>query len=171
MAIGWRDSRELLIDLLGRHGLVPDRIGDVGTAWTAFREFLAQPVDGLDPAPDGDVDGFIVQWGRYGWNDKLPSLTFTRQFAVDARNTWEEADGYQPEYWQVSLDMVFPDAPALADISELNVQDTGFDFSPPGPERDHAIGEAEWEIRLYPTLHALWTSVPVRSSVTLDRAD
>jgi hypothetical protein len=67
--------------------------------------------------------------------------------------------------------MVFPDAPALADLDRLNVQDTGFDFSPPGPERDHALSEAEREIRLYPTLQALWASVPLRSSVTLDRAD
>jgi hypothetical protein len=118
-----------------------------------------------------DADGFIVQWGRYSWHDRLPSLSFTRQFAVDVRATWTEPDWYQPEYWQVSLDLVFPESPALGDLDQLNVQDTGFDFSPLGPERDHAISEAEWEIQHYETLQALWTSTPLRSTVALDQAD
>jgi hypothetical protein len=59
---------------------------------------------------------------------------------------------------RVSLDLVFPDTPTLADLDQLNVHNTGFDFSPAGPERDHAISEAEWEIRHYPTLQALWAS-------------
>jgi hypothetical protein len=146
-------------------------VDNVEIAWKAFCEFLAQPVDGLEPGPDSDADGFIVQWGRYSWHDRLPSLSFTRQFAVDVRATWTETDWYQPEYWQLSLDLVFPDAPTLADLDQLNVQDTGFDFSPPGPERDRAISEAEWEIRHYPTLQALWASTPQRSTVTLDQAD
>ena len=171
MGVAWRDSPEELIGLLRRHGLSPDRVDDVEAAWKAFREFLAQPVDGLEPGPDSDADGFIVQWGRYSWNDHLPSLSFTRQFAVDVRDFWTETDCYQPEYWQVSLDLIFPDAPALADLARLNVQDTGFDFSPPGPARDHAISEAEWELQHYPALQALWTSTPLRSAVTLLRAD
>ncbi|MET7708375.1 hypothetical protein [Micromonospora sp. NPDC005413] len=60
----------------------------------------------------------------------------------------------------MSLDLAFPDAPALADLDGLNIQNTGFDFSPPGPERDHAIGEAEWKLQHYPTLQALWASTP-----------
>jgi hypothetical protein len=171
VGIAWRDSPESLVGLLRLHGLVPERVDNVEAAWKAFCEFLAQPVEGLESAPDSDSDGFIVQWGRYGWNDRLPGLSFTRQFAVDVRATWTETDWYQPEYWQVSLEMVFPDAPALADLDQLNVQDTGFDFSPPGPDRDHAIDEAEWEVNLYPTLQALWASVPLRSTVTLDRAN
>ncbi|MEV1319968.1 hypothetical protein AB0J14_28255 [Micromonospora arborensis] len=144
---------------------------NVETVWKAFREFLAQPVGGLEPGPDSDADGFIVQWGRYSWHDWLPSLSFTRQFAVDVRGTWTETDWYQPEIWQVSLDLIFPDAPALADLDKLDVQDTGLDFSPPGPGRDHAIGEAESEVQRYPTLQALWASTPAHSAVTLDRAD
>lgn len=171
MGIAWRESPEVLVGLLRRHGLARDRVDDIDKAWRAFCEFLAQPVDGLEPGPDSDADGFIVQWGRYSWHDRLPSLSFTRQFAVDVRATWTETDWYQPEYWQVTLEMVFLDAPTLADLDQLNVQDTGFDFSPPGPERDRAVTEAEREIRLYPTLQALWASTPQRSTVTIDQAD
>jgi hypothetical protein len=159
-----------LVGLLRRHGLVEDRIANVDAAWAVFCAFLGQPVEGMEPGPDADADGFIVQWGRYSWHDGLPSLRFTRQLAVDVRAVWTETDWYQPEYWQLSLDLVFPDAPVLADVDQLNVQGTGFDFSPPGPGRDHAISEAEWEIRQYPTLQALWASTPIRSTVTLDRA-
>ena len=49
----------------------------------------------------------------------MPRLTFTRQFAVDVRADWTEMEWYQPEYWQVSLDMVFPDQPVLADLDRL----------------------------------------------------
>ncbi|MGC4759119.1 hypothetical protein [Micromonospora trifolii] len=171
MGITWRESPEELVGLLRLHGLTPDRVNNVETAWKAFREFLAQPVDGLEPGPDSDADGFIVQWGRYSWHDRLPSLSFTRQIAVDVQGTWTETDWYQPEIWHVSLNLVFADAPALADLDRLNVQDTGFNFSPPGPARDHAIGKAEWEVQRHPTLQALWASTPVHSAVTLDRAD
>ena len=171
MGVAWRDSPEVLVGLLGRRGLVAGRVDDVAAAWAAFREFLAAPVDGLEPGPDSDADGFIVQWGRYSWHDRLPSLSFTRQFAVDVRDASTEPDWYQPEFWQVSLDMVFPDAPAFADLARLDVQNTGFDFSAPGPERESAIREAEEELRRYPTLRALWAATPSRSAVALDRAD
>src|SRR5690242_4914130 len=169
--MAWRDAQEVLADLLHQRGLTPDRVDNVDAAWKAFCEFLARPVDGLEPGPDRDADGFIVQWGRYSWHDRLPSLSFTRQFAMDVRATWTEPNWYQPEYWQVSLDLVFPDSPALTDLDQLNVQDTGFDFSPLGPDRDHAISEAEREIQHYETLQALWTSTPLRSTVALDQAD
>ncbi|MEU4338088.1 hypothetical protein AB0F59_26110 [Micromonospora lupini] len=171
MGIAWREAPDELVGLLRQHGLTPDRVDNVETAWKAFREFLGQRVDGLEPGPDSDADGFIVQWGRYSWHDRLPSLSFTRQFAVDVRGTWTETDWYQPEIWQVSLELVFPDAPALADLDRLNVQDTGFDFSPRGPERNHATAEAESQVQHHPTLQALWASTPVHSAVTLDRAD
>lgn len=162
MRIAWHESPEELAGLLRRHGLTPERVGDVEAAWQAFREFLARPVDGLAPGPDSDADGFVVQWGRHGWHDHLPSLSFTRQLAVH---------GNEPEYWQVSLDMVFPDAPALAGLDRLDVQNSGFDFSPPGPGRDRAIGAVRRELRRHPTLRALWAATPLRSGVTLERAD
>jgi hypothetical protein len=116
----WRLAPQELARLLRGQSQTPERVGNVEAAWQAFRAFLALPVDGLDPTPGEDADGFLIRWGRHGWNDGLPSLTFTRQFAVDARATWTEPDRYQPEYRQVHLEPVFPDAPALAGLDRLD---------------------------------------------------
>lgn len=171
MGVGWRDSREVLARLLREHGQDPDRVTNVEAAWQAFRSFLANRIDGLEPGPDSDADGFIVQWGRYGWNDRRPSLSFTRQMAVDVRAAGTESDWDQAELWQVNLELVFDDAPALAGVGQLEIADTGFDFSPPGPEQDRAFREVEREIQQYPTLRALWASTPVCSTLDLDDAD
>src|SRR6476661_4955882 len=116
MGTGWRDSPEVLTRLLREHGQDPSHVTSVEASWQAFRSFLASPVDGLEPDPQRDADGFIVQWGRYVWDDMRPSLTFTRQMAVNVKATWTESDWYQPEYWQVTLELIFDDAPALAGI-------------------------------------------------------
>ncbi|GIF68446.1 hypothetical protein Ais01nite_64810 [Asanoa ishikariensis] len=158
MGVWWRDSPAKLVELLRRRGLDPDRVDDVEAAWQAFREFLAVPVDGLEADPDADSDGWIIQWGRYSWHDNLPSLGFTRQFGVG---------DHQPEYWQVSLELVFSDGPA---IDQLHAQDTGFDFSAQGQEQDAALSEAERELHHDPALQALWKSTPTRSAITLERA-
>jgi hypothetical protein len=168
VAVGWRDSAEVLAGLLREHGQDPGRVASVEAAWQAFRSFLARPIDGLEPDPDSEADGFIVQWGRYGWNGRQPSLVFTRQMAVDVRATWTESDWYQPELWQLNLELIFDEAPELATLTN---SDTGFDFSPPGPARDRVIREVELEIRQHPTLRALWASTPARSSLDLFQAD
>jgi hypothetical protein len=85
MAVGWRDSHEALARLLREQGQHPDRVDSVDAAWQAFQSFLAVPINGLEPGPGSDADGFIVQWGRYSSNDRRPSLTFTRQLAVNVR--------------------------------------------------------------------------------------
>jgi hypothetical protein len=161
----------VLARLLREQGQDPNKVTSVEAAWQAFQSFLASPIDGLEPGLDSDADGFIVQWGRYGWHDKRPSLMFTRHMAVDVRETWRESDWYQPEYWQMNLELVFDDVPSLADVDQLEVANTGFDFSLPGPEQDRAFREVEWEIQQYPTLQALWASTPVRSSLDLESAD
>jgi len=85
MGTGWRDSPEVLARLLREHGQDPSHVTSVEASWQAFRSFLASPVDGLEPDPQRDADGFIVQWGRYVWDDMRPSLTFTRQMAVNVK--------------------------------------------------------------------------------------
>lgn len=169
MGAAWRDSNEVLARLLRELGQDPHRVTSVEAAWRAFQSFLSHAVDGLEAGPDSDADGFIVQWGRYGWEHRRPSLTFTRQFAVDVRATWTEPDWYQPDYWQVNLELVFDDVPALADVGELEVADSGFDFRPPGPEQDQAFRDVEWEIQQYPALRALWAATPAASSITVDQ--
>jgi len=157
--------------MLRERGLDPDLVESPESAWRVFCAFLAVEVDGLDTEPDSDVDGFIVQWGRYDWNDGLPSLSFGRQFAVDVHAVWTETEWYQPEYWQVRLDMVFPHRPALADLGELNTQDSGFCFERPGLGMDEALREVLWEVERLPTLQALWASTPLRSVVDLEQVD
>ncbi|MBW6436858.1 hypothetical protein KZ829_24240 [Actinoplanes hulinensis] len=169
MGLPWRDTAQMLAGLLRRHGVDPDHVHDVAAAWQAFTEFLALPVHGLEPV-ENDVDGFMVQWGRYSWNDRLPSLTFTRQFTVDVRDTWIDKDRYQPEIWQVNLDMVFPDTPRLADLGRPVPADTGLNFSAPGPQRDRAIRAVEQRLARHPALQVAWASSPARSCVTLDDA-
>lgn len=171
MGVQWRDSPDVLARLLRDRGQDPDGVTNVETAWQAFRSFLDYPIDGLEPDPASWPDGFIVQWGRNSWNDRLPSLSFTRLLAVDVRATWTEPDWYQPEQWQVDLALVFEEAAALTDIGRLRPADTGFDFSAPGPERDHAIREVEQKLAKFPPLQALWASRPARSRLTFFCAD
>ena len=156
--------------MLRQHGLDPDRVESPGAAWQVFRAFLSLDVEGLETAPNSDADGFAVSWGRYGWNDDLPSLSFERHLAVDVSADWTETEWYQPEYWRVSLDMVFADSPNLTDIDELNTHDSGIYYERPGPAMDEALREAVWEVQQQPTLQALWAGVPLRSTIDLEQS-
>ena len=171
MGVEWRDSPDVLARLLREHEQDPGRVDNVEAAWRAFRSFLGTVIDGLEIGPDCDADGFIVQWGRYGWNDRRPSLTFTRQLAVDVKAPQTGPGWHQPEYWQVNLELVFDEVPAPADLDQLEMRDTGFDFSPPGPEQEHAFRKVESAVQQHPALQALWASTPVRSNLTFNEAD
>jgi hypothetical protein len=169
MPIDWRSSAETLARLLHSHGAGADDIADVETAWQAFSEFLQVEIAGLDPDPDSDADGFIVQWGRYSWNHRRPSLTFARQLAVVVESC--DHPDRQPELWQVNLEMLFDDSPDLVGIDALPRQDTGFDFAPIGPKRRAAVAELRTALARNPPLQAAWRATPVTSELTLDRAD
>ncbi|MET7963173.1 hypothetical protein [Micromonospora zamorensis] len=168
--ISWRDSADVLRDMLHQHDLDPNRVESPDAAWRVFRVFLSVDVDGLETAPDSDADGFAVSWGRYSWNDGLPSLSLSRHLVVDVSADWTETEWYQPEYWRLSLDMVFPDQPTLADLDQLNAQDSGVYYERPGPGMNNALREVLWEVEQYPTLQALWASMPLRSAVDLERS-
>ncbi len=129
MAAHWSDSPGQFTLILRRHGLDPSAVDDVARAWSAFQEFAQAEIDGIAPAED-DGDGFIVQWGRWSWNDDRPALAFTRQFAViDEGDTEDEF--WQPELWGVDLELFFDDSAAWADLDELAWSDSmGFDFDP-----------------------------------------
>ncbi|MDG4788896.1 hypothetical protein O7626_23710 [Micromonospora sp. WMMD1102] len=131
------------------------------SAWRVFWSFLAVEIDGLESAPGGNADGFAVSWGRYSWSDELPTLSFNRHLMVNGAGP----DWYQPERWRLSLDMVFPDLPAFADVGELNTQSSGIYCERPDSAVDDVVREVLWEIEQYPALQALWTSTPLRSVI------
>jgi hypothetical protein len=141
---------------------------EVGAAWAAFEEFLRIEVDGTVSAEDEDGDGFIVQWGRWSWNDNRPSLSFTRRLGIpDA----DDPDGL-PSYWQVDPAMTFEDGPDLAGIDELNESDTDFSFTPIGPERAAELIELRTHyLGLYPQREEIWNSRPLNTELTMYQAD
>ncbi|MFC8434633.1 hypothetical protein [Streptomyces sp. NPDC057253] len=141
---------------------------DVEVAWGAFCEFLQVGIDGIE-GPEDDGDGFIVQWGRWDWNDGRPALSFGRQLAVSAGHGPEGLE-WQPEYWQVELQLVFAEDPAWADLDSLGRQDTGFRFDGIGVPRAAALGGIRSSLRSYPQLAALWQAEPLRCDLTLERA-
>ncbi|MEU6236965.1 hypothetical protein [Kitasatospora sp. NPDC047058] len=156
--------------ILRRHGLDPDAVDDVARAWSAFQEFVQERIDGIVPAED-DGDGFIVQWGRWSWNDDRPALVFTRQFAVhDERD--QDGGFSQPQRWNVELELFFGDAPAWADLGDMAWRDSmGFDFDPIGRERAEALSRIATFVETLPQVSAMWRAVPVGSALGLDRTD
>ncbi|MEV0644649.1 hypothetical protein AB0I28_05255 [Phytomonospora sp. NPDC050363] len=157
--------------MLTERRLDPARVSDPAAAWEVFRAFLAVDLAGLETAEDADADGFAVSWGRYGWNDRLPSLSFERILAVDVSAAWTETEHYQPEYWRVGLEMVFAEHPGLADVGGLKTQDSGVYYERPGPAMDDALREALWEVEREPSLRILWAGSPSRSIVKLEPLD
>jgi hypothetical protein len=165
--IPWPRAGDFLRSVLRDRGLDPDLVESTEAAWHAFCAFLATDVDGLDSAYDTEADGFIVQWGRYSWNDKLPTLDFTRQLAVDISAGQDAFEIGRAALWQVSLQIVFPDHPAL---DQLETRDTGFYFVRTGPQMDSAQREVRQTVDLSPTLRTLWASKPLKSSVDQEQA-
>ncbi|GAA0976234.1 hypothetical protein GCM10009555_035430 [Acrocarpospora macrocephala] len=130
-------------------------------AWAAFAEFAQTNIAGIDTRPDSDSDGFILQWGRWSWNDHRPSMSFTRQVAVPCEN--DQFEGLV-ELWQIELVLFYEDSVALSSYSD---QDTGFYFP---------NGDEEWQVALmegqdFPPLQAVAKTAPVSSSLTLEHAD
>ncbi|MFF7503745.1 hypothetical protein ACFZBM_30480 [Streptomyces lavendulae] len=170
MATHWKNSPELFASILRRHGLDPDTVDDVARAWSAFQEFVQVQIDGIEPADD-DGDGFIVQWGRWGWNDDRPALVFTRQFAVSDEGDRDD-EFWQPQRWSVELELFFADAPAWADLDKMAwTNSMGFDFDPIGHERAATLAQIATFIETLPQVSAMWRAIPVDSALGLERAD
>lgn len=167
MPIHWRAGADGFALALRTHGLQPESVTDVEAAWQAFGEFLQVAVDGLDTDPDADVDGYIVQWGRYSCNDRLPSPTFTRQLAI-AEGDVGDPD-WQPEHWQMSLELCFADGSDLVGVESLNIQDSGFTFTPVGPDRLAGMADTRALIEEHEQLRAMFPKTPISSSLTFER--
>ncbi|MFF3633124.1 hypothetical protein [Streptomyces sp. NPDC002250] len=154
--------------ILRQHAVDPDAVRDVAAAWEAFGEFLQIEVQGIE-RPENDGDGFIVEWGKWGWNDNHPALSFSRLLAVSESDDRDDPD-WQPEYWKVELQLIFAEDPAWADLDRLGHQDTGFDYDEIGAPRIAALGEMRQFIESYPQLAAMWRAEPTRSGLALERA-
>jgi hypothetical protein len=168
MPIPWRSSVDVFARTLRQRAVEPDSVRDVGAAWDAFGEFLQIEIEGIE-RPENDGDGFIVEWGRWGWNDDQPALSFGRLLAVNEADDSDDPD-WQPEYWKLELQLIFGEDPAWANLDSLGHQDTGFDYAEIGAPRLAALGETRRFIESYPQLAAIWRAEPTRSSLTLERA-
>ncbi|MCT9078901.1 hypothetical protein [Streptomyces fulvoviolaceus] len=168
MPIPWRSGAEVFAQALRERGIEPDAVRDVGAAWDAFGEFCQVEVDGIERTED-DGDGFIAEWGRWDWNDDQPSLSFGRLLAVTGTGGRDDPE-WQPEYWKVELELIFPEDPAWADLDGLGHQDTGYDFDEIGAPRADALVEVRRFIESYPQLAAMWRAEPTRSELTFERA-
>ncbi|MGW3724337.1 hypothetical protein [Streptomyces sp. NPDC000851] len=158
----------MLAQILRQRGIEPAAVGDVDAAWDAFSEFCQMEFDGVE-RPEDNGDGFIAEWGRWGWTDDQPALSFGRQLAVTGAGGRDDPE-WQPEYWKVELQLVFAEDPAWADVDSLGHQDTGYDFAEIGAPRAAALLEVRRFIESYPQLAAMWRAEPTRSELTLERA-
>ncbi|MGC4764736.1 hypothetical protein ACLQ20_17940 [Micromonospora sp. DT46] len=167
MQIPWRSSLDAFAQILRRHGVEQDSVTDVQAAWSAFAEFLQLDIEGIDPTPDSDADGFIVQWGRRSWSDNRLILTFTRQIAI-ADVGDHDAPYRQPELWQLDLELAFDDGVDLIGLDSLDVQDTGFRFAPTGPLRAAALADTLAETQQHPPVRAAWIATPASSGLSFE---
>jgi hypothetical protein len=166
--IPWRSSADAFTQILRRRGVEPDAVRDVEVAWDAFGEFLQIEVEGVEGF-EKDDDGFVVQWGRWDWNDNRPALSFVRQLAVVVADERDDSGG-QPEHWQVELLLVFGEDPAWEHLDSLGHPDTGIDFGEIGAPRNAAFGRTRHLIESLPELAAVWRAQPLRSDLTFERA-
>jgi hypothetical protein len=167
MPIPWGTSADVFTQILRRHGVEPDSVTEVDAAWLAFAEFLQLGVEGIDPTPDSDADGFIVQWGRRSWSDSRLTLSFTRQLAV--ADIGDRDDPYwQPELWQLDLEMAFNDEPDLLGLDRLDIRNTGFRFEPIGAPRAAELAETRADMQRYAPLQAVWSAIPASSQLSFE---
>ncbi|WP_203736393.1 hypothetical protein [Catellatospora chokoriensis] len=171
MLVLWPDAAEVLRDMIRDQGSDPNRVESPELAWRVFWAFLAIDIDGLEPNQAGLEDGFEVSWGRPRWSDGLPNLSFCRHLTVDASATWPAPTGYAPDHWKLSLDMVFRNRAAFADVGKLNTQGSGVYHGRTGPGMADALREVLWEVEHLPTLQALWRSTPLWSTVSFGLRD
>jgi hypothetical protein len=149
-------------------GLIPHAIRDVNAAWKAFGEFLQDEIEGIERSEE-DGDGFIVEWGRWDWNDDQPALSFGRLLAVNDAGERDDPH-WQAEYWELELQLVFTEDPAWADLDRIGFQSTGFDYNEIGEPRIASLAEICRVIESYPQLAAMSRAQPISSDLALDRA-
>lgn len=163
----WRTASATFEHILRKHGIPqPTAITDVDVAWLAFVDFSQTGFDGIAPA-DEDGDGFIIQWGRRSWGDERLMLTLTRQFAVVDNGRDQNDPYFQPELWQLELNIAFNDQPALtAHLTGDDASNTDFQFDPIGPQRAAAMADARARAHQNALVRAMWSATPANSELT-----
>ena len=73
--------------------------------------------------------------------------------------------------WQTDLTLCFSDSETLVGIAAPDQSNTGFRFDDIGPGRERELVAMRATMRAYPLVEALWPTPPVRSRLSLDRAD
>jgi hypothetical protein len=166
MGFAWRDSADVLRSMLRGRGQDPDAVRSTAEAWRAFADFLGTPVDGIcRPVEDYDSDGFILQWGRTSWSSDRQSLTFTRQLAVAGKDDDKADEHWQPEYWQVNLELVYDDTEEIRDEFEA---DTGFYFFDGAESLSSELADVR---DTCVPLRTAMRLAPLSSALTFDRAE
>lgn len=168
MVTSWRDGREVFARLLRQHGADPDHVGSVAAAWDAFQDFAQVELAGVEPGEDGEALG--IGWGVSSWNDELPALYFARHLAViDLGNRDDEF--WQPQYWSVDLELLFAEHPSWEGLNEMAWRGSEAYYAPIGSARAASLTEAAEYARSFPQVAALWQATPIRSNLSLERAD
>ena len=169
MDTNWKSSAELFAQIIRRHGAEPDAVTDVSTAWNAFQDFAQVELDGVEPGEDGER--CIIQWGCWDWNDHRPALVFTRTLAVNDHEGDRDDEYWQPQYWNVEIELLFADDPAWADLEDMAWRSSEVYYAPVGPERTASLAEAADFAKSLPQIQALWNATPTSSRLIVDRAD
>jgi hypothetical protein len=156
MGFAWQDSATVLGGLLRHRGQDPRGVTSTAEAWAAFEEFLQADVDGIcRPVDEYDSDGFFVRWNRQ-------FLTLRRQLAIAGKPEDMADEFWEPEYWQVDLELVYGDGEDLFDEYDA---DTGF-YCFDNAE-DLRTGHADVRGTCQPLRMALGRT-PVSSSLTFE---
>jgi hypothetical protein len=116
--------------------------GIIEHLWEAFARFVTVPIEGCEPATDGDI--ILTEWST---RDDVFSLSFVRQLTPDGPN-----DEYTGMY-TITVQMTFPHGPEFAGIDDGNawlpLTDPGFKSmgeSLPALQAALAVTPANWEV-------------------------
>jgi hypothetical protein len=93
---------------------------DVVNAWSAFRQFAAEPVTGIDPDPEGDgilAEYIVVDWFQGQGEHFVQSLT--RQFA------FVDEDGEYSHMAQLHCEFLYIPTPEARAAGERNLWSFG----------------------------------------------
>ncbi|MFD0733104.1 hypothetical protein [Planotetraspora mira] len=75
---------------------------------------------------------------------------------------------WQPELWQLDLEMAFNDEPDLLGLHRLDIRNTGFRFEPIGAPRAAELAEMRADMQRYAPLQAVLSAIPASSQLSFE---